>query len=238
MVGRAAPSLSVAILFLACSSPPEVTSNAVSEASPASVEAGEAKPLGLNYKEERKRQAQLGLLYDSGKVVIDPAVAATIVAGPDPRQALEEFQRGQDLLAKNWVLDAIQAHTKAVLLAPDDPKMYLGLGDALRAKPWEDKAEAAYRTAMDLGVDTPELRYTVAMLLLLQGEREAGLDQLESTLDLDPNHVQALERLAINRYYVGQYAEAWDAVHRAEALGHSVPPQFMALLTQVAPEGR
>jgi len=204
---------------------------------PAAPTAG-AEPVRLDYKNQRKYLAQRGLSYETGRVTIDPVEAPNVVAGPDPLQAQEEYERGRELIAKNKVLDALQAHTKAVLLSPQDPRMYVGLGDAMMRKPYTNKAEAAFRTALDLGLDTAELHFQLAWSLLHQSKRRAAIEELRATLDRDPSHVPALERLAINLYYEGDHAGAWDAVDRAEALGHTMPPQFIALLTRVAPEGR
>jgi hypothetical protein len=51
-----------------------------------------------------------------------------------------------------------------------------------------------------------------------------------------PDHSAAHERLAIWYYYADQAALAWQHVHSAEALGHAMPPQFIALLKSRAPE--
>lgn len=242
-MARGTPLLAVVLVAAGCtSSRATETSEAsdvpressVAQTSPA---AG-AEPLTLDYKSERKRLAQRGLAYDTGRVTIDPLEAPKVVAGPDPAQAEEELAKGLDLIRRNRVLDGLQAHTKAVLLAPEDPRMYVALGDAMMHKPYTDKAEAAYRTAQDLGLDTAELHWKLAESLLHQNERAAAIEELRATLARDPEHAPALERLAINLFFVGDLAGSDDAIARAEALGHALPPQFLALRSQADQEGR
>ena len=243
MAGRLVSAMTLGLMAFGCSTARDAqatddTATATTAAAPAPAAGAEPVKLNYGYKEERKYLAQRGLSYDTGRVTIDPIEAPKVVSGVDPIQAQSEYQRGRDLIAVNKVLDALQAHTKAVLLSPEDPQMYVGLGDAMMRKPYTDKAEAAFRTAHDLGLDTAELHFQIAWSLLHQGKRAAAIDELNATLERDPSHIEALERLAINLYYEGDHVGSWDAVNRAEALGHSMPPQFLALLNQVAPEGR
>ena len=59
---------------------------------------------------------------------------------------------------------------------------------------------------------------------------------MNGVVQAQPDNVKAHERLAIWHYYLGEYETAWSHVHRAQNLGHAMPPQFIVLLQKQAPE--
>lgn len=197
----------------------------------ASMEAAPAETGPPNeYRRALSRAAMRGLRYDSGRVEIDHASADDVIQGMNRQQAPAEFERGRELLARNQVLESIAAHTKAVLLDPDEAELYEGLGVALLAKQKPSEAAAAFRTALDLAPDSVGARFHLAEALNWLGRLEEAIHEWREVLARDPDHAEAHSRLAIALYYADQDGEAWEHVHRAEALGHDVPPQFRILL--------
>ncbi len=182
------------------------------------------------YRRRLTREAMRGLLYDSGRVVIDTAVAGQIIDGRNAEHARVEFKRGQELLRHNRSIEMLAAFTKAVLFAPDVAEYYEGLGGALLMKRKFPQAAAAFRTALDLNPDSVSARYGLADALGRQGQRDAAIAMLEELLDRDPQHAEAHARLAIESYYQGETRRAEQHVAAAEASGRAMPPQFLQLL--------
>jgi len=88
-----------------------------------------------NFKERRMADAMRGLTYDSGFVRVDPAAAAEYMNRGD-RDAAEAFYRTglTQLFEENDRVAAISAFTKAIIILPEDPRYFTGLGQALLYK--------------------------------------------------------------------------------------------------------
>jgi len=197
-------------------------------------EEGTAPP--SEYRRALLWQAMRGLRYDSGRVEIEEPVAATIARPGTRERALAEYERGKLLLQRNMRIQAIEAHTRAVLIAPDEAVLYNGLGAALLSMAKTPEAIAAYRTALDRDPQDVAAHFGLADALQRQRQFEDAVDALRKVIRLDPSHAEAHIRLAVLLYYLDDAAGAWAQVHRAEALGSSVPPQFRELLAQHTPE--
>lgn len=235
LISKAAhPAVLAIVLAYGCAS--DVPEDPAVRSELVAVPAVGARPVELNWKDERKRLALLGLSYESGTVTVVPEEAAQRVTGPDYDAAELELARGAELLAKNDPLGAISAYTQAVLLAPDSSRMLTGLGDALLAKRMVRQAAAAYRTALLHEPDSPSVHFALADALWRMNERTEALAEAREATRLEPALGRAHAKLAIWSYYANEYSEAWREVHLAEALGESVPAQFRVLLADFMPE--
>ncbi len=199
---------------------------------------GEGAPPPSHYRAELLRQAMRGLRYDGGRVEIDEAAAGTVAWRGTFDQAVAEYERARALLRQNQRIQAIAAHTRAVLTAPDQAVLYEGLGTALLAKHKTSEAMAAFRTALDLDRESVAARFNLARALQAVGSFEEAVDELREVIRVEPDHAAAHGRLAILLYYLEDDTGAWAHVRQAESLGSSVPPQFRKLLAQRTPEPR
>lgn len=193
--------------------------------------AGPANPIE-NYKQARMAAAMRGLRYDGGLVQIDATAAASIVDHRSHDEARAAAARGRALLEQGDFVDAVAAHTRAVLLGPDLPEMYDDLGLALTFKGRIEEAAAAYRTALGLDPGRVESRARLANTQQMLNDFPGAIESWRQVLDARPEDVEAHARIAILLYYVGDYAAAWRHVHAAERAGGSVPPQFRPLLAE------
>ncbi|NOG56066.1 MAG: tetratricopeptide repeat protein [Planctomycetes bacterium] len=178
------------------------------------------------------RQAMQGLIYDSGLVEVDPVVAADVVGDRNPDAAVAEYEEGLRMLyVVNDRVAAIASFTRAVLLNPDRIEHYNGLGRALLFKGKMAESLAAFRTALLIDPDDFDAQLGLAEAMQMGGgEYEDAIVAWQRVLALDPSYDEAHGRLAALLYYTGDYAESWEHVHQAEAMGYAVPPQFRPLL--------
>ena len=202
--------------------------------------AGDAEPVTLSrqgYKSEQVRLAMRGLFYGTGPdatVAVDPE--QTLVEVEDLAASATAVSEGYELIGLNRRNEALATMTRAVLLAPENPWAYEGLGDALVVRRKYEEAGAAFRTGLALAPDSAQLNHKLGDILVRLDDRSTAVGLFQRALELDPDHAPARERLALQLYYLGRSAEAWAEVHAAEARGDTVPPQFRALLAGVHPE--
>jgi tetratricopeptide (TPR) repeat protein len=184
-----------------------------------------------DYREERLKAALRGLRYESGEVTIDEEVAPEIAQRGTPEEAMVAYDEGLNLLeVENLRTDAIAAFTRSVIIAPEEPEPYYGLGLALSQRGRMDQAEAAFRTALQHDGRYVDAQYQLAETLWKIGRQEDANAALRRVIELDGDHAEAHSRLSIGLYYVHDYSGAWDEFRAAEALGYEMPAQFRPLL--------
>ncbi len=187
------------------------------------------RPLN-DMKEARFQAAVAGLDFDTGRVVVTEPLP-----GANHRVAIRHRSDGLDKLTTNRRTGALASMTLAVRADPQWAVAYNDLGEVLRTKGRIEHEAAAYRTAIELDPKFVDARYNLAVALASLGRRNEAIEQMRSVVDLAPDHARAHERLAIWSYYAGDNDAAWAHVRAAEDLGHTLPPQFLALLESRLP---
>jgi len=193
-----------------------------------------------NYKQQVFREATEGLRYDTGRVEIDAASARTLEGVGDPEAAQAHYEEGRFQLGNhNNFLGAIRAFSDAVIMAPDEARYYVALGQALDYKGSPEYAQAAYRTAIDLDPMLVEAHARFAANLYGMGEAEQAIDVWREVLALDPDHAEAHGMLARALYYEHEYDTAWRHLVEAERLGENMPQPLRSRLAarRSEPEG-
>jgi len=183
-----------------------------------------------DYRLERTRKAMRGLTYDSGLVEVDESFAVTVAERGDGAAAWSEYRRGEKLLAHNSFSAALAAFTRAVVIKPDIPDFYVGLGRALVSKRKDSQAEAAYRTGLLIAPEHIELHYLLADVLQRRAKLAGAIEQFERVIALDQENGRAHRRLAALFYYTDQPDKAWAHIEAAQNAGETVPPLLPALL--------
>jgi Flp pilus assembly protein TadD len=195
---------------------------------------GGARPVDSRtaLKEARFQEAVRGLDFDSGLVVV---VEPT---GDDPALAVDYRDQGLERLESNRLTGALTMMAKSVRTDPGYAAGYAGLGRALTTKGKGEYAVAAFRTSLVHDPDNVDTQFELASALGRLNHRDEALTEMLRVIELDPNHAEAHERLAIWYYYVGDAVGAWQHVEAARDLGREPPPQFIALLEAQMPEPR
>jgi Flp pilus assembly protein TadD len=200
-------------------------------AQPSPVTGIKPPPSPGDIKEARFLQAIEGLSFETGFVVVDP-----IGRRPNTRLASKHHAEGVAAYNQNRIIDAITLQNKAVRTDPTWGIAYNGLGRALLGEGEGELAAAAFRTALALDERYTEARFNLSYAVAGLGNQEEAIELMNGVVQAQPDNVEAHERLAIWNYYIGEYETAWSHVHRAQNLGHAMPPQFIVLLQKQAPE--
>lgn len=189
-------------------------------------------PESDEYGDKGKRLAMAleGLTFEDGFVQVQPN------GRNNPNLALRRYQDGEDLLSRNRVFEAIRAYRVAIQTAPELALPYHGLGIALHGRGKTDMAIASFATAKRQDPNLLEARFELAMALQMNLLLDEAIAEMTELVTLDAENALAHERLAIWHRYAGNYAKAWEHVHAAQDLGHTMPGQFIALLEQDMPD--
>jgi tetratricopeptide (TPR) repeat protein len=97
-----------------------------------------------------------------------------------------------DLLAAGDPAEAGRAYLRAIQLAPDDERAYLGLARLQRA----EAAEATLRILIAHVPASVDGHYRLAVRLALRGELASSTTELRAVLERDPDHIDARLDLA------------------------------------------
>lgn len=228
---RIRPICAHAALFLttaaltACHTPSEA---------PALVGPQTANPMSEKAELEAQHweRATRGLHFDTASGLVE---VERIVTG-SPLSATEHRKRGDELLALNREMDALEEYGLAARNEPSLAGAYVGIGMVLKRKGKLEPALASFRTAVDRDGRDLDARYELATALWTASRQDEAVEEMKSLLDLKDDYGPAHERLAVWSYYRGDHDAAWRHLHRAQTLGHPVPAQLMTLLAKEAPD--
>ena len=116
-----------------------------------------------------------------------------------------------DVLAQEAPKDAARAYRRAIELAPDDERGYLGLAKIADAR-------GAERTLRDLVRHVPtsvDGHYRLAQRVAIRGDLPGAINELRAVLERDPDHIDARLDLARALRRTGKLAEAIDQTRSA-----------------------
>lgn len=183
-------------------------------------------------KGKRLALALEGLTFEGGFVQVTPN------RRNDAALALRRNAEGDQLLDSNRVFEAIRAYRVAIQTEPSLALPYYGLGMALQGRGQTEYAIASFATAKRQDPTLLEARFALAMALQMNLLLDDAIAEMLGYVELNPENALAHERLAIWYRYAGNLVKAWDHTHAAQALGHTMPGQFVALLQRDMPDPR
>ena len=198
-----------------------------------------ASPVEFVTKQERLRRAMEGLDFDSGVVTVDEQFASQVIGRGERDLAEQRCAEAQaTLFERNDPVGAIGLYREAVIIDPELPAAYYGLGRALIGKGKTTEALAAYRTALELDPHYADAQFQLGFTLAMEGRLEEAVAAYHRLIELDPDYPDVYARLAIALYYLGDFDAARQAAVAAEATGYPAPPQFILLLEGQMPAVR
>lgn len=167
------------------------------------------------------------------KNIIDQLIIGEKVASPVSADAFWEYLKGKENLDSFYMGESskvAQAHFYAALrMVPDFPLAHAGLCEAIAHEAWQDEeasdlleAKAVCEKAMNLASESAAAKLHFSWYLLLSGQQDIAIEQLERMLVSDPDLSEARALLAesyLQRYYLSEkesdleiaYEKALDA---------------------------
>jgi Flp pilus assembly protein TadD len=150
----------------------------------------------------------------------DNARAAASEGGGTARECLE---RGRALLEQGSLNEAIAELSRAASLDPRLSEAHSLLAVAYDQKGLHDRAQDAYKHAIDTNDSDPQALNNLGYSLYLSGNYRAAVDRLKRAARLAPADARILNNLALAETRLGKYDEAFRNFARAggEFNGHA-----------------
>ena len=140
-----------------------------------------------------------------------PALPA-ILAGKDP-----------DLVA------LVEKNLKAVSADPDDPDLWMRLGNVYEANGLDALGLDSYRKAVSIGPDQPKGWYRIGRTKMSLGDRNGALEALRRAVELEPDHAPLRWRLGFWQLDQGHLGQAQASFEQAIALNPEDPAGWWGL---------
>ena len=139
--------------------------------------------------------------------------------------------RAQAYLLSGMLDSAEDDARQSVELHPKSARLWLNLGAVMLAKQRLDEAEAAYRTALEIDLASPEAARELATVLGQSGRVGEGIRVLRRALGFNPRNAGCWNGLVALLYAAGDRTEVLAAVERAEELGVQLDPGLIEAIS-------
>lgn len=124
------------------------------------------------------------------------------------------LELGNLLLRQRMTSTARNAFARAAQENPRSDDAALGLGQAYLAESNFNQARGCFERALRLNPASPRAKFLLGVTLTRLGEEQAGLQQMQSAAQMDPQNVEIQKFLAIADYQARRYAEAAKVLER------------------------
>jgi predicted O-linked N-acetylglucosamine transferase (SPINDLY family) len=173
-----------------------------------------------NADEERLDQAQRHLA--AGKYAEAEALARQVLAD-DPRCALAMCILGTLAFVGKQPEIALGLLKEAAAVKPDDPEIYVGMGNIFLASGRNDEAAGAFGRAVKLRPDHRVALRNLAFALRMSGKFEESIAAQEKFIKITPESGDAFIALAETMHQAGRQEECIEVFEKAIALkpGHA-----------------
>lgn len=142
------------------------------------------------------------------------------------------FDEANELIAQNRFKESIDMLVVAATHLPDSSKVYERLGQVLLFKGNFEGARFALRAAIDENSWNNRARALLAKSLMAEGRIDEAIDQWMMLAAFRGDVGEAHKNLAICFYYQRNYEQAQRHLNNADVIGHQVPSQFRAMLSE------
>ena len=110
--------------------------------------------------------------------------------------------------------EAVEAFTRQLEYAPDDPEARLDLAQALADSGDEAAARQQREAPLELDSDDPTTLYNVGVTMVAAGDVEGGIARMERAVELQPEYPLAHKELGYAYARTEEYAKAIGAFEK------------------------
>ncbi len=183
----------------------------------------------------------LGLVFRELQQFDEAEACFRRVLAVEPRDVDALFNLGALLRRSSRLGEADEVFRRALELAPDNPYLWLKLGDVCGARHTDAslrEAAECFRRAVELRPDLADAHYGLGNAYMAAGHPEAAAHAYRETLRLDPENAVLMLDLASTLRALGQRAEAMSLISRVLEIepGLSGAQNLLGMLLQ--DEGR
>ncbi|MGA3018787.1 MAG: tetratricopeptide repeat protein [Bryobacteraceae bacterium] len=160
-----------------------------------------------------------------------------IAASLDPKNATTQVVLATALSQQMGRFDATAAALQEALRL--DPRSAIAAHDLeqlARNKQAVEDEIAKWRPRVQQAPDDSDAHYRLGAAIARSGDFQAGLRELQKSIELRPSYGPAHAESAAIYYQLGDYAAAWGEVKQSRALGSEPPAGLVAALTHKMPQ--
>ncbi len=149
---------------------------------------------------------------------------------PPPRTPEDHFLRGEALVRRGKIDEAIVEFKKAIEMDSQFSAAYTSLGAAYGQKGIIDQSISASKMAIELDPRNATAYYNLGNAFGKEGNYEEAFASFYKAIELDPGYAGPHYGLAVCYYATGHFELAAEHADKAEALGFKVPWRFRRAL--------
>jgi len=123
--------------------------------------------------------------------------------------------------------EALRLTEEVASLAPDDAWAWRYLGGAYRKQGKLDEAVAAFTRALGISPNSTVACNNLGLVYLEQDKPDEAIRAFKNALAIKPDDADSFHNLALAYHQKGDHASAWKCVHKCQALGGKLDPDFL-----------
>jgi len=188
------------------------------------------KAIGLNPLDAESYYSRGTAYFHKGQnneAILDYTKALEI----NPGDAKVYYNRGIACYKKDQYDQAISDFSKASEINPNNAEAYYNRGATRYKKGQHDQAISDFKKAFEIDPNNP--RYLVTYIdheiayFEDKGQYDQAISNYTKALEINPNDAEAYYSRGIVYYNKKEYEKSWEDVNMAQALGYTVPPEFL-----------
>jgi tetratricopeptide (TPR) repeat protein len=152
----------------------------------------------------------------------------------NPNYAEAYNSRGLAYQSKGDFKQAIADYNKALQINPNLASAYLNRGLAYQSKGDLNQALVNYNKALQIHPNLVEVYSNRGNIYQSKGDLDLALSDYNKALQMNPNLSLAYNNRAVIYFFKREYNKTWEDVHKAEALGYKVHPEFLEELKKAS----
>ncbi len=146
----------------------------------------------------------------------------------------EMLDKGKDYFKKKMYDEAIISFDTAIQIEPRYAAAYYNRGRAYAEKGNLDEAISDYAKAIEINPNYAKSYYGRGRAYAKKGDLDQAISDYAKAIEIDPKLVGVYHNRASAYFLKREYDKCWEDVHRLEALGEKLHPEFLEQLKKLS----
>ena len=91
-----------------------------------------------------------------------------------------------------------------------------------------------YNKAIEVNSRDAQVYYNRGNAYGDKGQYDLAISDWSKAIEINPRYTKAYSNRGLAYYFKEEYDKAWEDVHKAQSLGHQVPPKFLKALREAS----